>query len=113
MLTAAGKRNAMVKIQKNTPTTNADGQQVASWKTVFPRWVSLIPRGGGERVVWEQVRAEITHISRLPYDSRAATIKPASYRLLFDGSRALNIISVIDRENRHEELELHCEEVVV
>lgn len=107
----AGRRNDRVEFQQNTPTTNDDGQTVASWSTRFSRWVNLVPRGGGERWLFEQVRAEIDHIMHVDYDADSAAMTPALWRAKI-GSRVLNLDSIFDPDGTNRRLRLMLTEVL-
>lgn len=109
--TTIGKRNTRAEFQKNVPTTNDDGQDVAAWTTRFARWVNLVPRGGGERWLFEQVRAEIDHAMHVEYDADIAAITPAIWRVKI-GSRILNLESVFDPDGRSKQLRLMLTEVL-
>lgn len=110
-LAAAGKRNVRAEFQQNTPTTNDDGQTVASWATKFKRWVALIPRGGSERWMFVQVRAEIDHAIHMEYDTQAAEMIPATWRAKI-GSRLLNIDAIMDPDGMRKTLRVFATEVL-
>lgn len=109
-LTESGQRNDRVEFQQNVPTTGDDGQQIAAWSTRFSRWVNLVPRGGGERWLFEQVRAEIDHVMHVDYDSDAAAMVPATWRAKI-GSRILNLDSIFDPDGTNRRLRLMLTEV--
>jgi SPP1 family predicted phage head-tail adaptor len=104
-------RSTRVEFQKNTPTTSDDGQTVASWVTKFSRWVNLVPRGGGERWLFEQVRAEIDHVMHLDYDKDSLAMTPAMWRAKI-GSRVLNLDSIFDPDGKSKRLRLMMTEVL-
>jgi SPP1 family predicted phage head-tail adaptor len=106
-----GRRNTRVEFQENTPTTNDDGQHVASWTTRFYRWVNLVPRSGRERWLFEQVRAEIDHAMHVDYDSAVSAIRPAVWRVKI-GDRLLNLESVFDPDGKARQLRLMLTEVL-
>lgn len=108
----AGERNNRVTVELNTPTVNDDGQKVAVWGTAFRTWAKIVPRGGRERWVFEQLRAEVSHIVRLLANDQTRGIKPATHRFN-NGGQILNIESVIDVDTRRVELEFRCTEVIV
>jgi head-tail adaptor len=105
-----GQRNTRVEFQRNDPTTNDDGQTVAVWTTRFSRWVNLVPRGGGERWLFEQVRAEIDHVMHVGWDADAAAMTPALWRAKI-GSRILNLESIFDPDGGSSRLRLMLTEV--
>jgi head-tail adaptor len=107
----SGRRNARVEWQENVPVTADDGQERASWNARFTRWVSLIPRGGSERWLFEQVRAEIDHVIHADWDSTLATISPATWRIRY-GSRLMNVDSVFDPDGNRKSLRIFATEVL-
>lgn len=108
---AAGARNTRAEFQQNSPTTADDGQTVASWSTRFRRWIALIPRGGTERWVFEQVRPEIDHVIHADYDSQLASMHPATWRAKI-GSRTLNIDAIFDPDGTRKTLRIFATEVL-
>lgn len=112
----AGDRNVLVSLEKNSPTTSDDGQKVAVWQKQFQRYAKVLTRTGRERRVFEQLRAEIDYLVRVPLDVETKQIKPADWRVTYhDGfaDRVLNIGACYDVDSRHQTAELHCTEVVV
>ena len=107
----SGARNTPVEFQQNTPTTDTAGQSVASWVTRFKRWVALIPRGGSERWLFEQVRAEIDHILHCDWDATLSEISPATWRIKY-GSRLMNIDAIFDPDGTRKTLRIFATEVV-
>lgn len=85
------------------------GDNVQEWRDLFSCWAALEPLGGDERVVAQQVEATVTHRVTIRYRS---DIQPGPMdRCKVDPSgRILNIRNVIDRLNRHEDLEMLCSE---
>ena len=110
-LCSADLRNRLT-VEKNTPTTNTDGQKVESWKPVFKVWANVTSRGGMERRVYEQLRAECDYAVRIIWSNQAAAIKPADYRFIHDG-KTLNIAVISDPTGEKDELMAHCTEYVV
>lgn len=105
-------------IQQNQPTQNADGQQVQNWVDIAQDWFQIVPKGGHEKKVFEQLRAECTHVVRVRSSRTTRAIMPADYRLRFsdpDGGpdQVLNIESKIDIGTRRTELQFECIEVQV
>lgn len=110
----ASSYNVRVKVQQNKPTTtNPDGQPVENWQTQFSAWAQVLPRGGSERRVFQQLRAEISHLVRLRVSSQAKKIMPADWRFVLSDGTTLNLSSKIDIDLRHVELQFECTEVQV
>ena len=70
-----------------------------------PCWASVEPLSGKERLGADRAEASVTHRVRIRYQP---DVKP-DMRVNFQG-RYLNIISVINKEERNIELELLCSE---
>jgi SPP1 family predicted phage head-tail adaptor len=101
----AGNRTTRVEFQKNTPTTNTDGQSVDSWSTQFFRWVSLQARGGRESFLFMQLGADISHILNCDYTPELAAAVPSLWRAKI-GSRILNIGAIIDQDGNRKALRI-------
>ena len=54
-----------------------------------------------------QVNDEVTHIVKMRY---LAGFTPVRHRLVLEG-RVLNILAVLDIEERHREMQVHCKEL--
>lgn len=110
-LCAADLRHSLT-VEKNTPTTNSDGQKIEAWKQVFKVWANVTSRGGMERRVFEQLRAECDYAVRMRWSNQALTIKPADYRFIHDG-KTLNIAAISDPTGERKELKADCTEYIV
>ena len=110
-LATAGMRNTLVEFQENTATTATDGQKTASWVTRFSQFVAMIPRGGSERWLFEQVRAEIDNVIHAEWNQRLADISPATWRIK-KGSRLMNIDAIFDPDGNRRSLRIFATEVV-
>ena len=109
----AAERNVLVTLEKNTPVTGDDGQPIAAWGAVFQRYAKIMSRNASERRVFEQIRAEVDHIVRVPFDNQTRTIKPADWRVKIHHTGAiLNISGAIDVAMLHQTVELQCTEFV-
>lgn len=125
---AAGDLDKRVRVQKlvspspdpamgneyNAPLNRADDR---NWPTVVTRWASIKPLSGRELFMAQQVRADVTHKVVLRYFKDGTTfslragVKP-TMRLVYQQRRKLNVVSCIDIDELHEELELLCIEEV-
>lgn len=110
-MAAPGVRNSIVDFQENSTTTATDGQKTASWVTRFRRFVAVIPRGGSERWLFEQVRAEIDHLVHADWDERLSEIAPATWRIKY-GSRLLNVDAIFDPDGNRRTLRIFATEVL-
>ncbi len=104
-----------VTVQRNTPTTATNGQQVKDWQQVFKRWAKVTAKGAMERRVFDQLRAECDYLVQMRWSQQAVGIKPADYRFVLedDGDKVLNIGGAYDPDMQHMELQFHCTEVIV
>lgn len=107
----AGKLRHRILVQSPTRTVNAFGEPVISWTpavAVCERSASVTPLSGVELERARQVQEEVTHQVVLRGDPETRTITPAD-RVVFEG-RFLQIVSVLDRDERGIELTLLCKE---
>lgn len=102
----AGRLRHRVRIQADTPTVDARGDPIPSWTTYATVWAAVEPLEGSELVRFQQVQAETTCRVRMRHNSSVA----ATNRILHD-SRTLQVLTVINRDDRNIELELLCKEV--
>lgn len=107
----AAQYNNLVQCQLNKTTENTDGQKKQNWVTQFKRWAMVVPRGGSEKKVFEQLLAEVDHLVRLRNDSQTRTINPPDWRIVMPDGSILNIVSRIDVDTRRIEMEFRCVEV--
>ena len=103
----AGKLKHLITIQQNTPTVSADGGLVDAWTTFAADiWAEVQTSGGREFWRQRQLNSELTHAVTIRH---LADVKPAM-RLSW-GSRTLQIISVVDDENKQKSTVLNCREI--
>lgn len=103
----AGKLRHRVTIQQKTTTQDPEGMTTETWTNVATVWAAVEPLKGREYFQAQAVNAEVTTRVRIRY--RAGIIP--TMRVLF-GARKFDILAVIDQEERHQELQLMCREVV-
>jgi SPP1 family predicted phage head-tail adaptor len=106
----AGKLRHRVTLQSLTagsPQQTASGQPDESWADEATIWASVEPLRGRELFAAQEHHSRVEVRIRLRY--RAGIT--AAMRVSFDG-RYYNIVAVLDREERHRELELMCEQGV-
>lgn len=104
----AGKLRHRVTIQQRSaasPTNHASGEKDASWGTYLTVWASVEPLTGRELFAAQQVNSEVNVRIRMRYREGITH----RMRVSFQG-RIYDIVAVIDREERHVELELLCTE---
>lgn len=103
----AGKLRHRITIQKATEAPNAYGEMVQTWGTFATVSASVEPLRGRELWAAGGQQARVTTRIRIRY-LRGVTSK---MRVLF-GSRAFEIESIIDPEERNAEMQLMCQEWV-
>jgi head-tail adaptor len=110
----AAEYNNYATIQKNNPDVKPSGQLAQDWDgpPFGHAWCQVLPRGGRERRVFEQLRAEVTHIVRFRKNTVTAGVRASGFRLYFKGSGLiLNITSKVEIDTRGLEYQCECEEV--
>lgn len=103
----AGDLRHSVTIERVTETTDDLGQPVQVWTPVATVRAAVEPLQGRELYAAQAVHSEAQYNVRVRYLSGITPKDRVKY-----GSRYLNILSVIDKEERHRELTLLCSEVV-
>ena len=103
----AGVRDRRVTIQEKAVSTDTIGNQTDLWVTIATVWAAVSPLKGREYWAARQVNAETTIKVTILY-RRGVT---PEHRLLY-GSRVLEILEIINTNERNEELVLLCKEVV-
>jgi SPP1 family predicted phage head-tail adaptor len=110
----SGRLRHWVIIDKKAKTRNSYGEEVIAWTTNIGTWAQVSPIRGTNYFASMQLQASITHQVTMRYQTLANTteIKPGycRVRLGSTGGRTLNIISVINPEERNIMLELMCAE---
>jgi SPP1 family predicted phage head-tail adaptor len=106
----AGRYNNRLRVEQNVPVTDTAGQRNANWMDWIGRWAEVIPRGGSEKRIFEQLRPEVDALIRLRFDSDIKTIFPANFRFNV-GGEIYNIESMIDVDTRRFEFEFRCTKV--
>jgi SPP1 family predicted phage head-tail adaptor len=112
----AGDYNERVKIWKDVPTPNTDGQLVMTkgdgltadtpWHKC---WAKIRPRRSQEIVIADQISVNISYDVTMRYDSKTKQITPEFWIERADGT-TLNITGAINVENADQEIELVCVE---
>lgn len=103
----AGRRQHQVILQSATATRDGAGAEVVTWGTVATVWGVVEPLSGREYWAAQQQAAEMSYRVRIRY--RAGVLP--TWRVLY-GSRVFLVLSVIDVNERHEEMQLMCREIV-
>jgi len=93
-----------ITLQSPSAELDATGQP-ASWNDVATVWAAVEPLRGREYFAAQQVNAETTTRIRIRYRAGVTSAMRGRY-----GSRTYDIVSVIDVDERHVELQLMCTE---
>jgi len=101
-----GELRHRVSLQTKT-ITKAEGIPQENWTTVATVWAAIADLSGKEYFQAASVQSEVTSRIRIRY---RPGITPAMR--VFYGSRLFTILSVIDKDERHREIELMCKEVI-
>lgn len=72
------------------------------------RQADVRPASARERFEASQTQAEITHVIKLRYDALLADVLTHNARLILDGSRTLEIVSVMNVDERNREFEVRA-----
>lgn len=103
----AGDLRHRITIQENRPVKDAEGIVQDSWVDLATVWAALKPLSGRELLAAQALQSETTGTLEIRY---RAGIKP-SQRVIF-GGRVLEILAVLNKEEKNRELGLLTKEVV-
>lgn len=102
-----GKLRQRITLQKQVNTVNDYGAAVTTWKSVSTVWADVRPISGHEYFAAQQVHSEVTTQIWIRY---LPGIVPTM--LVKFGKRTLEIVSVLNIQERNISLQLMCKEVV-
>lgn len=102
-----------VSIEKPRDNPGADGhtdlENPANWRTVDSRACRFVTKGGREGMVFQQVRAEVTHVIEMRSDPVTRGILP-TWRLRMD-CRVFNVTAAYDKDERKQTVYVEVTEV--
>ena len=104
-MTRIGQRRHKLDLDAPSYEQGAIGNTLDTWMTIGSVWARAIPQSGREFVEAAKTVSDLSIIWNIRFRADITT----QHRLIHDG-RAMNIISVIDPEERHIELNLLCGE---
>ena len=105
----AGKLRHRVKLMANDgQTQDSTGQPVSKWVIESVLWAEVRPLQGTELYRAQQVQPELTHAVRTRYTARLTPAK----RIQLGTDRTLEILSVLNLDERGAEMEALCKEVI-
>ncbi|HJV73166.1 MAG TPA: phage head closure protein [Noviherbaspirillum sp.] len=107
---AAGKRRHLIEVQERSTETDAFGESLTTWATLFSTQAGISPLSGRELFAAQAINVEITHQIEVLYRPEWANPKrAAAYRILFRG-RIFDIKSAINVDERNREVQIFTSE---
>jgi SPP1 family predicted phage head-tail adaptor len=103
----AGQLRNYVTVQTPTITQDSSGQPSETWSTLWTAWASIEPQSASEGLTGEGVLASRSYVVTMRY---LASITPRC-RISW-GSRVLDIVGVMNTDERNQMLTLTCRERV-
>ncbi len=103
----AGNLHHPVELQCCTETRDTYGAAVRAWATFAETWANIRPASGRERMLAQQVGAEISHNVEMLYRDDLTEKDRIVFR-----QRVFAIASIVDVEERRETLLVTCFETV-
>ncbi len=101
-----GKLRHRVILQQNNPSQDSEGVMTENWVNLATVWASIEPLQGRELLAAQAIAAEASTRIRIRYREGITAAMRALY-----GTRVLDIQTVLDPEEKHQELNLLCREV--
>ena len=107
MAMRAGKLRHRLALQNATETDSGTGtgHLDKTWTTYATVWGSIEPLSGRELVEQEQVQSEVTHKTKIRYQSAITS----EHRIVFK-TRTFQIVTMLNPEERNREIELMLRE---
>lgn len=95
------------RITFQRPVKTPDGHKghTVKWQDLITVWASVEPLSGREYFYSHQIKADVTHRVRTRYRTDITIEMRIKHR-----DRVLEIESILDKKERHEELEIFCRE---
>lgn len=102
----AGELRDRVTLQRFTTTLDPKWGAAPGWEAVDALWASVTPIGSKETFAQQGVSTSITHRVVIRYRADVTT----KHRLIYRGSRKLDIVGVHDPDGRRRELVIDARE---
>lgn len=102
----AGELRHRVTLEQRTQTVASQGSLTPIWQGVATVWAAVEPVGGDEGERGKHADATITHRVRIRYRPDVSPKMRVSY-----GDRRLEVVAVLNQEERDREVFLMCREV--
>jgi SPP1 family predicted phage head-tail adaptor len=103
----AGTLRHKINLQSKTGTPDEYGEPIESWTTYATVRARISPLSGEELIAAQQVQAETTHNVEIRYRAAVTTTN----KIIF-GSRTLEIVSIVNPDERNKNQILLCRELV-
>ena len=103
----AGQLNKTIVLQEPTRTADGMGGSTETWSDNATIWAAIWPISANEVIRSSQAVMEISHRIRIRYRSGVLS----SWRIKF-GARYFNIISIINKNESNEYLDIMAKETV-
>lgn len=103
----AGELRHRITLRIATVSQDDCGQPVQTWTDHATVWAAVEPLRGREYFESQQQQAEVTTRIRIRYRAKVSPVMRVKW-----GVRIYKIEAVIDPDERHQELQLMCAEVV-
>ena len=100
-----GDMRHRITFQREIKTPDGHKGFTMAWQDMIECWASVVPLTGREFFYSHQIKAEITHRVKIRYREDVTTKMRIKYE-----DRILEIESILDKKERHEELEIFCRE---
>lgn len=114
VVTCRSRYNKAITIRRLQGTTDASGHvdntADANWAIYVQAFSRVQTRGGREFWKVQQVAADVSHVFTCPYGRLLAEATP-DMRLHYNG-HVYNIVSVIDIDEAHEQIEIQTRRAV-
>jgi SPP1 family predicted phage head-tail adaptor len=102
------KRITIYQLVTGSPVADELGNPNTTWDDIETVWAAIEPISGREFWAQQQVQSEITVRIRIRYRDDILPGMKAEY-----GSKTYVIQTIIDKDEKHQELQLMCSEGVV
>lgn len=99
-----------IRIERNTPTLNAFGEEENVWSIFAQRRASITPLRGREFWTAQELESEVTHRINIRWDEKVGQINTKDR--IMDGTRVFDLKAIINPKERNRELEIMAIEKV-
>lgn len=110
-----GKMKNKIIIERQKRTDDGGGGSELKWEYGFSVFANVIPQSGRETFFADQIEHRITHKIIIRYTDEIQSKDRVAIRTTRNGrkhEKILKIIRIIDKDFKHDFLELQCEEGV-